>query len=113
MTNQPLKEYCDCLKLFASKKFELVNSKTPGVDIEQVAQLIELDWLSVESNNSSYDGKEYTGVRINPVGAAVLAEWEAILRASSISGRVMANIERLAWLVIGVLLSLIPQLLLK
>ena len=112
MQKLPLQTYRDCLRKFAFRSYEEVDHTSTSLDVVLIKQLVDLGFLDAV-NCSNLDGPSFKKVRITPTGAAVLVKWDEILQAASVRGRIIQSLDRLAWLVVGVLLGVIPQLILK
>lgn len=100
----PLQEYFDVLMRFARAPADSLD-RTSGVDLNKVSALFgEGALLGVETSNLS-DGKSWRRVSLSARGAVMLAEWQSLLERGTIRGRVMANVERALWALVGALLA--------
>lgn len=74
--------------------------ESSGVDMQKALSLFEMGFI-VGRNRSDINNKSLHQLTITPAGAAMLAEWGALLERSSLKGRAMAIIERFVWSFVG------------
>lgn len=108
MSNAPLQEFFDILNMFSSDSYGSVNSTTKNLKIEKVKSLIEQGCLNGK-NTSILDGHSFIDVSLTPRGAVMLSEWGMILRKHSVKGRIFSIMERITWIGVGVLATIIGK----
>ncbi len=111
MSIQPIKDYFDCLSLFAGKSFERID-RNSGMDMAKISALIQQGCLS-GIDASTTDGHTFFDVAITPNGAVVLAEWQTFLRLNSLQGKIMETLGKIVWLIAGMVITVGGALLLK
>jgi hypothetical protein len=109
MSTKPLQEYFDTLSAFAERSYEKLN-KSSGLDLDKVKALYEAGFVSGYDATTMDAGFALINASITPPGAVVLAEWNTLLERASLRGRVLSALEKLLWVTVGVVASVIGQL---
>lgn len=99
-----MKEYFLVLSIFAGPKVDRVD-RNSAVDMDKVEGLMAAGCLLGTDVSTLGSGPAYMNVTISAHGAEVLAQWKAFLDEHSYGYRLLGQLEKLAWLLAGVLLS--------
>ncbi len=107
MSTKPLQEYFNVLSVFANSSFEKLGHEH-NVDLEKVKALHDVGCLD-GTDVSTRDGIGFLNVSISPKGAEVLAEWRLLLDRSSFKGRLLSQLEKFLWVIVGIIATLLVQ----
>jgi hypothetical protein len=111
MSTDPIKEYFECLLMFASGEVEVVTSES-NFNFVKVRQLIDQGCLS-GIDRSTDDRNCFVCVSITPRGAVVLAEWSSLLSRNTVKGQLLDALGKIIWLLAGMVITVFGSLLLK
>lgn len=106
MSSSPLQRFFGVLLRFAETKRD-IDESDPDF---WIAHALRKEGCLSGDDTASLDCRQLEDVRITAKGAVVLAEWRLLIERSTVRGRILANVERVLWALVGALLTMLAQL---
>lgn len=100
MSARNIKRYISLLESIGNGEHPAKDE--PTEEMSDILHLLQDDGLIKLENNIANPQKK---IFITPKGALALFEWKQAVEKKSLKGRILSDIDRLIWLLIGVLLT--------
>lgn len=105
VSSSPLQRFLGVLLRFANEEGD-IDERDPDF---WIAQALWKEGCVSALDTSNLEGHRLQSVRIAAKGAVVLAEWRLLIERSTVRGRIVANVERVLWALVGALLTMLAQ----